>query len=114
MDEEQIKLDEELAHVIYDLTQSRVSITEALVLIKQLETAGWRVSKIEVKAAVDPFPLNAPLKPAYKAPEVAPTTWHDPRTATDGPAFHQALKSEVTHSEKANARVEGADYTGGE
>ena len=127
MDDEQTKLDEELAHVIRESTQSRISTPEALVLVKTLEEAGWRISKIEVKAEVDPYPPTPPtpppVKPAYKAPEtpiykaqpplgaVSPSTWQDPRTATDGPAFHQALKSEVTHSEKTNARVEGDDIT---
>jgi len=60
MNDEQTKLDEELAHDIRELTQSRVSTPEALVLIKSLETAGWRVSKIDVKAEDDPFPVNAP------------------------------------------------------
>jgi hypothetical protein len=38
---DQAKLDEELAHVIHEATQSRVSITEAVVMIRKMEAAGW-------------------------------------------------------------------------
>ena len=53
MDEKQAKLDEELALVIAEATQSRVSMTEAIVLIRKMEAAGWRFDKGDVKA-VDP------------------------------------------------------------
>lgn len=40
-DDKQAKLDEELALVIAEATQSRVSMTEAIVLIRKMEKAGW-------------------------------------------------------------------------
>ena len=50
MDEKQAKLDEELALVIAEATQSRVSMTEAIVLIRKMEAAGWSFTN---KAAED-------------------------------------------------------------
>ena len=50
MDDKQAKLDEELALVIAEATQSRVSMTEAIVLIRKMEAAGWSFTN---KAAED-------------------------------------------------------------
>ena len=46
----QAKLDEELAHVIAEATQSRVSITEAIVMIRKMEKAGWVFTNAKLEA----------------------------------------------------------------
>lgn len=60
--QKQAHLDEKLGEVITEATQSRVSMTEALVLIRKMEKAGWVFAN---KGIEDELNRNAP------APEIA-------------------------------------------
>jgi len=100
----QAKLDEELAHVIAEATQSRVSITEAIVMIRKMEKAGWVFTNAKLEADMKkagdekaeaereklaaekpPAPQAAPVK---RVDPIAP----DPHPVTHDPAF-QSLGS---------------------
>ena len=82
---EQDKLDEELAQVIAETTQSRVSMTEAIVLIRKMEAAGWRIDKGDVKA----------VEPVLEGDDVAP----DMEPGFDTPYVPTPIVSEPVMSE---------------
>ena len=82
---EQAKLDEELAQVIAEATQSRVSMTEAIVMIRKMEAAGWRIDKGDVKA----------VEPVLEGDDVAP----DMEPGFDTPYVPTPIVSEPVMSE---------------
>ena len=78
----QAKLDEELAHVIAEATQSRVSITEAIVMIRKMEKAGWAFTnaklEADMKKADDEKVAAEREKLAAEKPPAAPVKRVDP------------------------------------
>jgi hypothetical protein len=97
----QAKLDEELAHVIAEATQSRVSITEAIVMIRKMEKAGWVFTnaKLEAdmkkaddeKAAAEREKLAAekpPAPPVRTPPATMPNPVNPVHFENAGPAMY--------------------------
>jgi len=125
----QAKLDEELAHVIAEATQSRVSITEAIVMIRKMEKAGWVFTnaklEADMKKAADEKveaereklaaekPLTKPiipdpiLPPAPKADPhpVATGSLYAPKPADLGPAEWRGAKHDPYANDQKPAEV---------